>query len=66
MAEMLPDHPEIQMAMKTGYPSWNQPKDEDIYCDVCGSDITNRDIYCDEDNEHLCKNCLLFLHLVDY
>ena len=27
----LPDHPEIEWALRTGYPSWMQPKDLD--CD---------------------------------
>lgn len=63
---MLPDHPEIVMAMKTGYPSWNQPSDKPIYCEECGKEITHSDIYCDEYHKHLCKDCLLFFHLVDY
>lgn len=63
---MLPDHPEIAMAMRTGYPSWNQPEDKEIYCEECGKEITDSDIYYDEYHQHLCKDCLLFFHLVDY
>ena len=25
----LPDHPDIEWALRTGYPSWMQPKDQD-------------------------------------
>ena len=25
----LPDHPDIEWALRTGYPSWMQPKDRD-------------------------------------
>ena len=25
----LPDHPDIEWALRTGYPSWMQPKDLD-------------------------------------
>lgn len=59
------EHPEIGWAMNTGYPSWNQPKDDSIYCEECGKDITNKDVYCDEYHKHLCKDCLLYFHLVD-
>jgi hypothetical protein len=60
-------HPEITWAERTGYPSWNQPKDdEEIYCEECGKDITHRDVYYDEHHKHLCKDCLLFFHILDY
>ena len=25
----LPDHPDIEWALRTGYPSWMQPNDQD-------------------------------------
>ena len=56
----LPDHPEIESALRTGYPSWNQPKD--IQCDHCGCVIED-EVYEDEYNETLCLDCLLKLHL---
>lgn len=54
------EHPEIDWAMRTGYPSWNQPKD--ICCDKCGC-IIDDEVYEDEYNEQLCLDCLLKLHL---
>lgn len=56
----LPDHPEIAMAMRTGYPSWNQPVD--IVCEKCG-DIIDNEVYEDETYDCLCLDCLLSLHL---
>jgi hypothetical protein len=53
-------HPEITWAEKTGYPSWNQPKD--IVCDDCG-DVIDGEIYEDETYETLCLYCLLKRHL---
>ena len=55
-------HPEITWIEKTGYPSWNQPKE--IYCEACG-DFIDGEIYEDEGHEHLCLDCLLKLHLKD-
>lgn len=56
----IPDHPEIESALRTGYPTWNQP--EDIVCDNCG-DYIEDEVYEDETYEHLCLDCLLKLHL---
>lgn len=56
----IPDHPDIDMAIKTGYPSWNQP--EEINCDYCG-DAIDCEVYEDENHETLCLYCLLRLHL---
>ena len=55
-------HPEITWIEQTGYPSWNQP--EDLYCDNCG-EVIDEEVYEDENNEHLCLDCLLKLHLKD-
>lgn len=59
------EHPEIGWAMRTGYPSWNQPKEENIHCGECGKDITYKDKYTDECHKYLCKDCLLYFHLLD-
>ena len=56
----IPDHPEIESALRTGYPTWNQA--EDIVCDNCG-DYIEDEVYEDEIYEHLCIDCLLKLHL---
>ena len=58
----LPDHPEVEMAMRTGYPSWNQPIE--ISCDNCGC-VIDGEVYEDEYHETLCLDCLLKLHLKD-
>ena len=56
----IPDHPEIVSAMRTGYPSWNQP--ESIYCGECGECLDDEDVYESYGHEFLCKDCLLTLH----
>ena len=56
----LPDHPEIAMAMRTGYPSWNQPKSH--YCEECGKCIDDEDVYEDVGHDFLCEDCLRSLH----
>ena len=57
---MMIQHPEIDWAMRTGYPSWNQPSE--IRCENCG-DIIDNEVYEDEYHESLCLDCLLSLHL---
>lgn len=57
---MIGDHPEIVSAERTGYPSWNQPVNH--YCENCGKDITDEDIYADGAHNFLCRSCLLILH----
>lgn len=57
---MIGDHPEVECAMRTGYPSWNQP--EHYYCQNCGKDITDEDMYEDDAHDFLCRSCLLILH----
>lgn len=56
----LPDHPDIAMTMRTGYPSWKQPID--IVCDNCG-EVIEDEVYQDEYHDTLCLDCLLKLHL---
>ena len=56
----LIQHPEITWIESTGYPSYAQP--ETIYCEECGSDITDDDKFEDENHENLCKGCLLYFH----
>ena len=57
MPRDLPDHPEIEWAMRTGYPSWNQPK----CCDRCGEELGEH-TYSDLEYDNLCADCLLELH----
>lgn len=54
------EHPEITWALRTGYPSWSQPKK--IYCSYCDNDISDEEVYEDEDYDCLCEDCLLKLH----
>lgn len=61
---MIGDHPEIECAMQTGYPSWNQPMS--FYCEECGEDITDTTMYEDDRHEFLCRACLLTLHEKDW
>lgn len=58
--DCLPDHPEIAMAMRTGYPSWNQPVE--VLCKHCW-EVIDEEVYKDEYYDTLCLNCLLKLHL---
>ena len=53
-------HPEIDWAMKTGYPSWNQPKSH--HCEECGRCLDDEDEYEDTLHNCLCEDCLLLLH----
>ena len=56
----IPDHPEIVSAMRTGYPTWNQP--QSIHCGECGKNLDGETVYEDRYYEHLCADCLLMLH----
>lgn len=60
----LPDHPDITWAMRTGYPSWNQPIEDT--CEICGEELSSDDTYEDHDHDKICKNCLLYLHKKDW
>lgn len=60
MIIMVPDHPDIEFALKTGYPRWNQPKSH--YCEECGKCLDDEVAYVDTEHDYLCKNCLLYLH----
>lgn len=53
-------HPEISWMERTGYPSYAQP--ENVFCEYCGRDITDDDVYFDEDHSCLCESCLLDFH----
>lgn len=57
LMDYCPDHPEIEWAEKTGYPSWNQPH----CCDKCGEELGEY-VYYDLDYDNLCEDCLLELH----
>lgn len=58
------NHPEIDWAERTGYPSYNQ--DYPVLCDECGCDLTDEVIYEDDAHSNLCKTCLLMLHTKDW
>lgn len=55
----LPDHPQIESAMRTGYPTWTDTSV--IYCDKCGDEIDG-DVFEDEQYDTLCLHCLEDLH----
>lgn len=56
------DHPEIHMALLTGYPSWMQEEDEACVCEECGAILEDDEVYEDEYHECLCEACLLEMH----
>ena len=65
MSYILPDHPDIESALKTGYPLNGQPKQ--LYCGECGQPLDDEDdIYEDRYYDYLCKECLLMLHKKDW
>lgn len=53
-------NPIVQHIINTGYPPGEEP--QPIYCDECGKDITDDDVYEDENHHLLCRDCLLMLH----
>lgn len=61
---MIPDHPDIECAMRTGYGRYNQP--ESHYCEECGICLDDMKIYDDAAHDYLCKDCLLTLHEKDW
>ena len=58
---MIGDHPEIEMIMRTGYSSFNQPTSH--YCEKCGDCLDDMDMFEDENYEYLCVDCLLGIHM---
>lgn len=64
MMEYVPDHPDIESCMRTGYPVWNQPVE--YQCEACGIELEVDDSYEDEDHEFLCEECVLNLHKKEY
>lgn len=56
----LREHPDIEWAQRTGYPSWNQPKSN--HCEECGKCLDDEEIYETDMHEFLCEECLLTLH----
>lgn len=58
---ILRDHPDIENALRTGYPVGGEP--ELTYCEFCEKEIQDdTDCYEDEDYHVLCRRCLLKLH----
>lgn len=58
--EQLRDHPDIESALRTGYPSGSEP--DTFYCEVCEDALYEDEIYEDELHECICKYCLLRQH----
>lgn len=48
----IPDHPDIDHAMRFGY-----PRREPVYCEICGTDITYDYKYQTFDFDYLCEDC---------
>ena len=61
MKDMFLEHPDISSALKTGYPTWNQP-DEEVFCGECGCSLRGKVVYDDRYYNCLCEECLLRLH----
>lgn len=57
---MIGNHPEIECALRTGYPSWSQP--ESHYCEECGDCLDDVEVYEDDNHEYLCRECLCMLY----
>lgn len=56
----LRDHPDVESALRTGYPLGSQP---DYYiCDICHDELNLDECYEDEDYDCLCEFCLCKLH----
>jgi hypothetical protein len=61
--EHIADHPDIQWAERTGYPSWNQPSEDEERCGECGRVIEyGEDTYETSTFSILCEDCLKMLH----
>lgn len=60
----IPDHPDIECAERTGYPSWKEDKEEVIRCGECGRKIDpeEEDVYECRTHKTICLECLLMLH----
>ena len=54
------EHPDITAIILTGYPLGYE--EDLVFCEECGTDITDDDVYEDYDHECLCERCLLSLH----
>lgn len=57
---IVPDHPDIVSAIKTGYPRNNQYVSH--YCEECGKCLDDEKAYEDCTHDYLCEDCLLTLH----
>ena len=60
--EYVRDHPDIESALRTGYPTWNQPGLETYYCEECGAPLHEDEVFEDGAHEYLCEECLCTLH----
>ena len=57
----LPDHPDVEWIIATGYPKRYQDYVE--RCERCDKDMSDEEIYEDNIYDCLCVDCLLKLHL---
>ena len=60
----LIEHPEITYTLRTGYPSWNQPKT--YQCELCGEELNSDEVYEDSTYDYLCEECLMKLHKKEF
>lgn len=51
----IPDHPEIAMALATGYP--HPVREHFIACCDCGAELSGADPVYDWDNDLVCESC---------
>lgn len=60
---MRVNNPQAKFIILYGHPKYC---DEDaIYCENCGRDITDENIFKDDNFNNLCEECLMELHLKD-
>lgn len=46
-----------------GCPNYENPTEEKVFCDKCKDDISEEEIFYDEDYDNLCLKCLMYLHV---
>lgn len=56
------EHPDITAVLLTGYPLGFDNEDDGDFCEECGLDLSDEDVYEDHDHKCLCERCLLSLH----
>jgi hypothetical protein len=57
------EHPDVEHAQRTGFPRGAvEEVTEHYYCEECGCELNDNNIYEDESHEYLCEDCLIDLH----